>query len=121
MVASRTVPAFLVDADHTIGMVNRQALDLLHRPADQVLGERTGTVLECQNAYLAGGCGLTMRCAGCTLRQCIAHTHLTGEPRFNIRATLTLARGAGVKDVRVTFSTARIRDRILLEIGSLGA
>lgn len=117
LVASRAGPAFLLDADHTIGMVNCRALDLLGKPEEEVLGERTGTALECEHAYLAGGCGLTMRCSGCTLRQSISHTHLTGEPRFNIRATVTLARGAGVRDVRMTFSTARISDRILLEIG----
>ena len=121
LVASRAGLAFLVDADHTIGMVNRRALDLLGKRADQVLGERTGTALECENAYLAGGCGLTIRCSGCTLRQSIAHTYLTGQPRFNIRGTVTVARGAGVEDVRMTFSTARIEDRILLEIGDFRA
>ena len=111
-------PVLLMDADHTVGMVNEAALDLLGQGADAVLGERTGTVFDCENAHMPGGCGATIHCSGCVIRQAVAHTHLTGEPRTRIPATLRVVDDADLGDVELVVSTVLLDGRVLLKIDS---
>lgn len=113
---SMSEPVLLMDADHTVGIINRATLDLLHKETDEVLGEQTGAVFECENAHLPGGCPETIHCSGCTIRHAVAHTHLTGEPRLNVPATLRVVRNADLTDVDLVISTARVGDRVLLKI-----
>lgn len=109
-------PVLLMDADHTVGMANDPALALMGRSAGEVLGERTGTVFDCENAHLPGGCGATIHCSGCTIRSAVAHTHLTGEPCLSVPATLRVVEDAELTDVALVISTARVDDRVLLKI-----
>lgn len=121
LLASSTEPVLIVDDDHTIGMVNAPGLRFLGKPAEDVLGERTGAALDCENAHLPGGCGATIRCTACDVLEAIAHTHLTGQPRYRARTDVRVCRGDGLTDLRMTFSTSRIADRILLEINNFQA
>lgn len=113
-------PVLLMDADHTIGMANEAALELLGNGGDPVLGERTGTVFDCENAHLPGGCGATIHCSGCVIRHAVAHTHLTGEPRLNIPATIRVVEDAGLADVDLVVSTIRLGGRVLLKVEEYG-
>jgi hypothetical protein len=116
LLASNTDPALILDDDHTIGMVNAPGLRFLGKRAEDVLGERAGTALDCENAHLPGGCGATIRCTACDVLEAIAHTHLTGEPRYRTHTDVRVCRADDLTDLRMTFSTSRIADRILLEI-----
>ncbi|MDX1674507.1 MAG: PAS domain-containing protein [Longimicrobiales bacterium] len=109
-------PAFLMDADHTIGMANAEALELFGRRAGQVVGRRTGEVFDCENAHLPGGCGRTIHCSGCTIRQAVARTHLSGEPQLGVPATLRVIRDAAIADAELSISTIRVGDRVLLRV-----
>ena len=119
-VASLDRPVLLMDDEHTIGMANAAALALVRRSDSDVLGERTGTIFECENAHLPGGCGKTIHCSGCTIRQAVARTYLTGEPQLNIPATLTTVRDPGLADVRLVISTVRVGERVLLRVEQIG-
>lgn len=120
-VASLHQPVILMDDEHTIGMANAAALQLVGRSSDGVLGERPGTIFECENAHLSGGCGKTIHCSGCSIRQAVARTFLTGEPQLEIPATLTAVRDPGLEDVRMVISTARVGERVLLRIEEFDA
>ena len=109
-------PVVLMDEEHTIGLVNRAALELFGRPSDDVLGERMGTVFDCENAHQPDGCGRTIHCSGCTIRQAVAATRLTGEPRLGIPATLRVVRDPGIADIDLVISTIPAGDRVLLRI-----
>lgn len=114
--ASLEEPVLLIDADHTVGMMNQAVLELLGENGKSFVGERTGTVFECENAHLPGGCGLTVHCSGCTIRQAVSYTHHTGEPKLNVPATLRVVDDAGLNDADLMISTARIGNRVLLKI-----
>lgn len=115
-VASLDEPVLLIDADHTVGMVNRAALDRFHGHGESFIGERTGTVFECENAHLPGGCSLTVHCSGCTIRQAVEFTHHTGEPKLNVPATLRVVDDADLNQIELLISTARVGNRVLLKI-----
>lgn len=121
LLASNTDPVLVLDADHTIGMINASGLRVLGKSAEEVLGERAGVALDCENSHLPGGCGATVRCTACDLLEAVAHTHLTGGPRYRTRTRVTVCRGDGLADLRMTFSTSRLADRILLEINHFEA
>lgn len=120
-IGSLDQPALLLDADHTIGMVNAAALRLFGDAPGEILGERTGTALDCENAHLPGGCGQTMHCSGCTIRRAVARTHLTGEPQLNRAATVNTVRDTNREAVELVISTARVNDRVLLRIEEIHA
>ncbi len=105
-----------MDADHTVGMVNRAAGELFGENGADMIGERAGAVFDCENAHMPGGCGLTIHCSGCTIRHAVAHTHLTGEPRLNVPATLRVVDDPQISDIDLVISTARVGDRVLLKI-----
>lgn len=109
-------PVMLLDDEHTIGMVNRAALELLGLPAGEVLGERTGLVFDCEHAHQPGGCSKTIHCSGCTIRQAVASTYLSGEPQLSIPATLRVVEDPGLADVDLVVSTLRVGDRVLLRV-----
>lgn len=113
---SLTEPVLLMDDEHAIGMVNRAALELLGLPAGEVLGERTGMVFDCENAHQPGGCGKTIHCSGCTIRQAVASTYLSGEPQLGVPATLRVVEEPGLADVDLVISTVRVGDRVLLRV-----
>ena len=111
-------PVILLDEEHTVGMLNRAALELLDRPGS-VFGERLGTVFDCENAHQPGGCGRTIHCSGCTIRQAVASTHLTGEPRLAVPATLRVVDDPEPSDVDLIISTLKVGDRVLLRVERL--
>jgi hypothetical protein len=114
--ASLDAPVLLIDADHTVGMVNSAAEALLDGNGKRMVGERAGTVFECENSHLPGGCSLTVHCSGCTIRQAVAFTHHTGEPKLNVPATLRVVDDADLADVDLLISTARVGNRVLLKV-----
>mgnify|MGYP006299011273 CR=1 FL=1 len=115
-IASLDEPVVLMDADHTVGMINRAARELFSEDVETVIGERAGRVFQCENAHMPGGCGLTIHCSGCTIRHAVAHTHLTGEPRLNVPATLRVVDDPRISDIELVISTARVGNRVLLKI-----
>ena len=46
----------------------------------------------------------------------MAPTHLTGEPRLEVPATLRVVEDPELTDVELLISTARVGDRVLLKI-----
>lgn len=111
-------PVFLVDVSTgaRILMASRDGLDLAGKEALGVQGQLLGDVFECNNATLPGGCGRTVHCSGCVIRNSVEHTWSTGEALERVPATLK-PRGRGPES-SVTFeiSTERVGGEVLLRI-----
>ena len=111
-------PVLLVDRDVRVLEASPGALDALDAPAENVLGRLGGEVFECANASLPGGCGRSVHCSGCVLRNTVTSTWETGVSHIGIPATLHVTRDTAPDRVDLIVSTARVGDRVVLKIDS---
>jgi PAS domain-containing protein len=79
-------PVLIVDGDGRIAAVNRIMADMLGKTDRQVFGLLGGEAFECKYARLEEGCGQTIHCRTCTVRNLVQETYLTGESFYQVPA-----------------------------------
>lgn len=82
------VPVVTVNSKGHITAANKQTLNMLGKSSEDIFNETGGTVFECQYASLPEGCGNTVHCSACTIRNTVMNTMKTGEPYENVQAFL---------------------------------
>jgi len=107
-------PVVLVDEEARVLSANHLAQESFHIPAGMVPSPRLcGDVFECENAERPEGCGRTVPCLSCAIRNTVMETHRTGDPVDGRPAVLTRrlrSSGAGL-DLRIS---ARREGRVVL-------
>ncbi len=68
------VPVVIVDSEKRIAAANQAALRMIDKPIDRVVGLLGGEALECLHSKLPEGCGRTIHCESCTIRNLILKT-----------------------------------------------
>ncbi len=86
-------PVMLVDADVRVVAANRAAGAMLGRDPASMLGLLGGEAMECVRARLPGGCGKTVHCSACAIRNAVTHTRRTGRPLSRVPARLRRREG----------------------------
>lgn len=110
------VPVLLVDDDCRVVIANERACSLLAKTRKDVEGHPSGEAFDCSNAGLPGGCGKTEACPECTVRQTLADTYVTGQCHENIVAALDIDAMRGGGHRRITISTWKAGEVVLLKI-----
>jgi PAS domain-containing protein len=87
-------PVVVVDGDARTIAANGPMSDLLGRSTEEVFGLRGGEAMECAHARKPGGCGGTVHCRTCAIRNSVTRTLETGEPCVRVPATLARESGA---------------------------
>ncbi len=82
-------PIMAVDADVKVVAMNRRMAEVLQLDPDEARGVLGGEVFECIWARHPDGCGRSVHCKTCTVRNSVAHTVATGEAVERAPATLT--------------------------------
>ena len=72
-------PVVLVNGDGRVMSANNDAQSLLGKSIDKINGFKGGEVFECEYSCLPEGCGNTVHCAGCTIRNTVMDTFDTGK------------------------------------------
>ncbi len=117
---SLDAPVLLVDMERggRVRAANRAGFEAAgssrERGRDRLLGE----VFECANAVLPGGCGRTVHCSGCAIRDTVTRTARTGEAVTDVPATLTPEGADGTIDLRI--SAERVGGHVLLRLDRVG-
>jgi ferredoxin len=106
-------PVVLVDGDVRLVAVNRPACALLGCEPKEAIGLLGGEALECARARLPGGCGKTVHCATCAIRNTVTRTHETGRPMQRVPARLT--RAGGVVDLLISTALEGNLVRVTIE------
>lgn len=88
-------PVYLVDDDVRILSANYKAWFLKGEKIPGVTDKRLGEVFECENAIKSDGCGKSVCCSGCAIRNSVTKTFKTGEPVIKKPASLV----SGIKGV----------------------
>jgi len=114
------VPVIVVDATVSINSANRQARELLHKELPRIVGFKGGDVFECAYAALPEGCGKTIHCVGCAIRNTVVDTFRTGTSHLEIPAYLNHTIDNG-PEIRFLISTEKVNDVVLLRIDKVGS
>lgn len=110
------VPVTLVDEAGMVLTANSQARQLLGKELHQIRGMPSGEVMECVNSFLAEGCGNTVHCNGCAIRNSVMTTHYSGEPCVNVPAYLDTRTIEGTVRIWYLISTEKVAGNVLLKI-----
>ena len=113
-------PVFVIGSDAVVKAANKRGLEMLVT----MLGKKTGDVenvlggdaFECTYAAREGGCGQTIHCTTCALRNIIMDTLASGKGHKNVPAFQNINTAEGRRLVKFYISTERIGDSILLRI-----
>ena len=72
-------PVVLVNRDGRVVTANTDAQSILGKSIDKIEGFKGGEVFECEYSYLPEGCGNTVHCVGCTIRNMVMDTINSGK------------------------------------------
>lgn len=109
-------PVIVIGADNQIFAANKKAGIVLNKNVKDLKGLYAGDVIECENARLPEGCGKTVHCLGCALRQSITYTNDTGNSLQRIPATFSLYDADKKESAKFLVSTEKVGDIVLLRI-----
>ncbi len=73
------LPIFLVNQEEKILIANEQSMKLLGKEPEEIEDSLGGDAMECAYARLPGGCGHTIHCKTCAMRNSVTETYRTGE------------------------------------------
>lgn len=83
------LPVLIVNEDARILAANRLAQQTIDKPIRDMIGSHAGNVMECAHARLPEGCGNTVHCLGCTIRNTINEVTKSNDSRLHVSAVLS--------------------------------
>jgi hypothetical protein len=110
------VPVISVNAEGIVELANDQAVRLFDKNVQRIRGSRGGDVFDCVNARLPGGCGYTIHCSGCTIRNTVMRTFKTGETCFRKPASLQVSRKGVSQEINFFITTIKYNQYVVLKI-----
>jgi len=110
------VPVVAVSPECTVGIANPKALELLGKEPAEIQGFRGGDVFECKYATHPQGCGETVHCSGCTIRNTVMDTMYTGDSHEHVPAYLNRRVPNGTRQLELLISTEKKGGVVLLKI-----
>jgi len=115
------VPILVVDSEGSIDCANKYARDILQKAPSEINGRKGGDVFECAYAKLPKGCGNTIHCDACTIRNTVMDTHVTGNPHIYTKAYLTQGTPDENQEIKFLISTQKVANIVLLRIDKAGS
>jgi hypothetical protein len=112
-------PVFLVTGDVVVEAANASACMATGKRAADIEGRLGGNVMECAYDRLPGGCGKTVHCVGCQLRASVSRTFATGEALLRVEAFQDVQTPHGVQRRRLSISTEKANEMVLLRVDSM--
>jgi hypothetical protein len=109
-------PVFVVDGSGRVVTANTLAQETVSKDLAQIKGRLGGEVFRCHYASLPGGCGETLHCQSCVIRNTVMMTFETGKPCIRVPACQDLDTIEGPRRIRFLISTEKAGDAVLLLI-----
>lgn len=110
------VPVFVVDDSGIVRGANLLAQEMVGRSLEEIRGCLGGDIFGCAYADDPDGCGRTVHCQTCTIRNTVMQTHMNGESQTRVPAVQDLDAAVGIMKVRFLISTEKRKDVVLLKI-----
>ncbi len=109
-------PVVVIDPLGNISSANRLAREFLQKELPDIAGFQGGNVFECVFAKLPEGCGKTLHCDGCTIRNTVMSTLQTGKSHLKIPAGLSHGTTDNNQDIQLLISTEKVNNTVFLRI-----
>jgi len=109
-------PVFLLNSDGRVVCGNNAGLSLLKKSLDEIGGKLGGEAFSCKYADLPGGCGNTIHCKTCTIRNTVMDTLESGKSNIGIPAYPDLHHITKENRIRFLITTERVGKAVLLRI-----
>lgn len=113
-------PVAVVGPTGLVQTANAKARAMLGKEIGQISGLPGGDVFECEYALLPEGCGNTVHCTACTIRNTVMDSFQTGVTHVHVSARLNQMTPSGPQVVALSISTERVGDVVLLRIDQIG-
>lgn len=114
-----TEPVVVVDSSGSIISANKAARELLQKELPDMVGFQGGNVFECVFAKLPGGCGKTLHCDGCTIRNTVMDTMQSNKSHLNVPAGLSRGTTDKYDEIQLFISTEKVKDVVMLRIDKI--
>ena len=114
-------PVILVNKDVRIHDVSFEAVRFIGRPLDPILGILAGGTQGCTHAGQPGGCGRTVWCSGCAIRNAVRTTYETGERLDRCPAVLQQGNPEETWLIDLLISTRKAGSIILVSVEPVDA
>ena len=112
-------PIMIVDNDGIVLGANQTVAMMLKKSKEEIKNQRGGDVMQCVYADLPEGCGNTIHCTGCTIRNTVNKTYETGQSQKDVEAYQFLNTPMGQKRMNILISTEKLGHRVLLRLDSM--
>lgn len=106
----------VIDGTGSVSSANMKARALLQKELPHIEGFKGGDVFECAFATLPGGCGETVHCVACSIRNTVMDTFHTGQSHLKTPAYLLQGLPDSNNEIRFLISTEKVKDIVLLRI-----
>jgi len=110
------VSVVVVNANRRMVSCNKEAERMLGKPRGRLTGLMAGEFLECENAIVSGGCGKSVRCASCVIRNTVTDTMVNGTDHENIPAYLNIEKDRVLELKHLSISTKKVDELIFLSV-----
>lgn len=112
-------PVVVLDTTMAIQAANKQAQHLLKKDLPQLEGRGPGEAIGCVNSTVAGGCGKSIHCQSCTIRQTVRDSFVTGTTHKDVVAYPDIQVESQVKQLRMRISTEKRGDIVFLRVDEM--
>lgn len=109
-------PVVVISSSGCVTSANKSARDILQKELPDLEGFQGGNVFECTFAKLPEGCGKTLHCDGCTIRNTVMDTMQTGKSHLCIPAGLSRGTTDDCHEIQLLISTEKVGDVVMLRI-----
>jgi hypothetical protein len=113
-------PVVIVSETGKIKTANKLAQEFLNKGLTDIEGNYGGVVFECAYSKLPEGCGKTIHCSGCTIRNTVMDTFNSGKGQINVPASLNVGDTENPQKIDLLISTEKANDVVLLRIDKFG-
>jgi hypothetical protein len=113
------MPVAVVDANGIVQLVNHAASKLVGKQQAEARGLLGGDVFGCVYAALPQGCGNTLHCSACTIRNAVMETMNTGKFLHRVPAHLKSGDNDNPVDYDLTITTEKSNGVVLLRIDAI--
>ncbi len=112
-------PVVAVTQERTVSFANSKAEALLGKHLSQMQGFLGGDVFECEHARLPEGCGNTVHCSGCTIKNTVLDTIQTGKAHVRVPAFLEQHIDNGSRRMDLVISTEKKGGVVFLRVDTI--